>query len=215
MMEKDKIKCLLLLVIVIVLACGCKDKRQRAIELNNEGWELMGTWMPDSLEMALAFFDKAIDMDSTYSVAYVNKVQCLNSLDRRAEIMSTMEKAYRNADSKKHKMQALFSIAMNYGTMGDSVKADSCLRKVLDMEPEVLKELGGDLYEGMDFIFVRHLLGMDKEAQECFDRVEREYKEKLDTMGWNFYRRILKVDRRTLLRGQQQNVDETFEKSDD
>ena len=68
----------------------------------------MGTWMPDSLEMALAFFDKAIDMDSTYSVAYVNKVQCLNSLNRRAEIMSTMEKAYRNADSKKHKMQAFF-----------------------------------------------------------------------------------------------------------
>ena len=52
----------------------------------------MGTWMPDSLEMALAFFDKAIDMDSTYSVAYVNKVQCLNSLNRRAEIMSTMER---------------------------------------------------------------------------------------------------------------------------
>ena len=104
------LKCLLLIVFVVVLACGCKDKRQRAIELNEEGWKLMGTWMPDSLEMALAFFDKAIDMDSTYSVAYINKVQCLNSLNRRAEIMSTMEKAYRNADSKKHKMQALFSI---------------------------------------------------------------------------------------------------------
>ena len=86
------LKCLLLIVFVVVLACGCKDKRQRAIELNEEGWKLMGTWMPDSLEMALAFFDKAIDVDSTYSVAYVNKVQCLNSLNRRAEIMSTMER---------------------------------------------------------------------------------------------------------------------------
>lgn len=109
-MKTDIIKYLLPIVFFIVLACGCKDKRQRAIELNEEGWKMMGTWMPDSLEMALAFFDKAIDMDSTYSVAYVNKVQCLNSLNRRAEIMSTMEKAYRNADSKKHKMQALFSI---------------------------------------------------------------------------------------------------------
>lgn len=41
MMKTDIIKCLLPIVFVIVLACGCKDKRQRAIEPNDKGVELM------------------------------------------------------------------------------------------------------------------------------------------------------------------------------
>mgnify|MGYP001781751252 CR=1 FL=1 len=53
------LKCLLLIVFVVVLACGCKDKRQRAIELNDNGVELMMTLVPDTLEMALELLDKA------------------------------------------------------------------------------------------------------------------------------------------------------------
>lgn len=59
MMKTDIIKCLLPIVFVIVLACGCKDKRQRAIELNYKGVELMMTLVPDTLEMALELLDKA------------------------------------------------------------------------------------------------------------------------------------------------------------
>lgn len=47
------------IVFVIVLACGCKDKRQRAIEPNDKGVELMMTLVPDTLEMALELLDKA------------------------------------------------------------------------------------------------------------------------------------------------------------
>lgn len=91
-MKTDIIKCLLPIVFVIVLACGCKDKRQRAIELNDKGVELMMTLVPDTLEMALELLDKAIATDSTLITPYFNKANCLINLNRKMEAIRTYER---------------------------------------------------------------------------------------------------------------------------
>ncbi len=185
---------------VIVFACGCTDRRQRAIELNNEGVRLMDTFRPDSMDMALALFDKAIALDSMYGMAYANKVECMIRLNRRPETIHIIKRYIQIADSRFNRMEGLFALGRTYDIMGDSVKADCYFRKALDMEPEVMKEVHGDLYKEFDFVLIKHLLGMDKDAEERFGWLQKKYKDELDSTGWNFLRDILKVERRALLK---------------
>lgn len=82
-----------------------------------------------------------------------------------------------------------------YDGIGDSIKADGYYRRILNMESLLMKSAKGNPHMKMFLIMIKHYMHMDKEAEEEFNILYEKHKADVDSMTWNRYRELLKVDR--------------------
>lgn len=63
----------------------------KAVEKNNQSVKTAGYFdNPDSLNKAINLLDEAIALDSSYKLAYANKVKCLMSLGQKEKALQTL-----------------------------------------------------------------------------------------------------------------------------
>lgn len=155
----------------------------------------MMTLVPDTLEMALELLDKAIATDSTLITPYFNKANCLINLNRKMEAIRTYERYLHITDNVEEIASVLFNVGKTYDGIGDSIKADGYYRRILNMESLLMKSAKGNPHMKMFLIIIKHYMHMDKEAEEEFNILCEKHKADVDSMTWNRYREVLKVDR--------------------
>ena len=142
----------------------------------------MMTLVPDTLEMALELLDKAIATDSTLITPYFNKANCLINLNRKMEAIRTYERYLHITDNVEEIASVLFNVGKTYDGF-------------LNMESLLMKSAKGNPHMKMFLIIIKHYMHMDKEAEEEFNILYEKHKADVDSMTWNRYREILKVDR--------------------
>lgn len=189
----------MLALLLIMCEVGCADRHKQAIELNNEAVDMMNTFHRDSMNMALALFDKAIALDSSYVMAYSNKAKCLTYLGQRKQAVETYARYRDVTDVSLEKMRCWTAMGVNYDVMGDSARADSCYRKAISLEPDIKKEGKYDMNAKVDLLFVKNLLGMKREVDKEWETFRKGNTYKLDSYALNFYHEFIKMDRRQMI----------------
>lgn len=84
----------LLLIVINLFSCAQENKvREQAIKLNNEAMSYsLGKDDSISLKNSIKLLDSAIAIDSTYLLAYTNKVSLLFQLKNYEDVIKTIDK---------------------------------------------------------------------------------------------------------------------------
>ena len=86
----------ILLLIVFIIGChyAQTNDRQKAIELNNKAVELYNKFYDDTeiIKYILQLYDEAIEADSLYEMAYINKSNLLIEFGRCEEALQTLDR---------------------------------------------------------------------------------------------------------------------------
>ena len=75
------------------------------------------------------------------------------------------------------------------------LRLDGYYRRILNMESLLMKSAKGNPHMKMFLIIIKHYMHMDKEAEEEFNILYEKHKADVDSMTWNRYSEVLKVDR--------------------
>ncbi|ETR67158.1 MAG: TPR repeat-containing protein [Candidatus Magnetoglobus multicellularis str. Araruama] len=87
---------------------------------------------------AIIEFDKAIQIDQSYYLAYNNKGNTLNNLGKYKEAIQVLQKAI---DLDSHKETAYYNIGLSYVGLDDSISAMQYINKALEINPKYSKAL--------------------------------------------------------------------------
>jgi tetratricopeptide (TPR) repeat protein len=120
----------MLLTLFYFYSCAQEyNERARAMKLNNEAMELsFGKDDSIILRNSIKLLNDAISIDSTYILAYSNKVSILFTLKEYIEVIKTIDKLsnFTEENAFNYLMKGI-----SYKKMGDSVQADSSLKSAL------------------------------------------------------------------------------------
>lgn len=110
-----------------------------AIENNDRGVELLVKYRGnmDSLRLAIAFFDQAIEMDSSYLLAYVNKAQVLCVMGEAKKAVATMDIVCR---IKPNDRTYLFAKGLYQDVAGDKDSAQNSYKQSLGVYDRLIRE---------------------------------------------------------------------------
>lgn len=110
-----------------------------AIENNDRGVELLVKYRGnmDSLRLAIAFFDQAIEMDSSYLLAYVNKAQVLCVMGEAKKAVATMDIVCR---MKPNDRTYLFAKGLYQDVAGDKDSAQNSYKQSLGVYDRLIRE---------------------------------------------------------------------------
>jgi tetratricopeptide (TPR) repeat protein len=125
---------------------GCKSSKLNAyltaFECNEFGVACYEAYEPgeeNELEMAIAFYSKAIELDPGFAEAFNNRGTAYEKLRRYADALKDYERA---VDIKPDYAIAWFNKGQYYlglavgGTTGASIKALQCFERVLELDPK-------------------------------------------------------------------------------
>jgi tetratricopeptide (TPR) repeat protein len=98
-----------------------------SIKLNNLAIEKMKV---EDYDTALVLFDEAIAIDSTYFIAYNNKVNCLVAMKDFSEAIKTQRLSL---EIKPDLAEGYFFLGMLLDSFGDSVQATNCYYESIEL----------------------------------------------------------------------------------
>ncbi|KPA17525.1 hypothetical protein MHK_002259, partial [Candidatus Magnetomorum sp. HK-1] len=87
---------------------------------------------------AIIEFDKAIQIDQSYYLAYNNKGNTLNNLGKYKDAIQVLQKAI---DIDSHKEKAYYNIGLSYVGLDDTINAMKYINKALEINPKYSKAL--------------------------------------------------------------------------
>lgn len=125
----------ILIIIFIFASCHSQPKKKKvynpkAIELNNKGAEFIKVQKIDS---AIFYFDKALEIDSAYDVAYENKCNIYSSRKDFKTALEVSEKANSNIPDFA---EGWFYSGLLEDKLGDSLKAIECYKQSIKIFDE-------------------------------------------------------------------------------
>jgi tetratricopeptide (TPR) repeat protein len=156
---------------------------KKAIELNDQGVIAMRN--PDSLDYAIDFLNQAIQTDSDYHLAYINKYNIerkFKKYDFGTRTMQAFVKRFPNNPS------GYLMLGFGQERNGDSREAMITYQTALNLQTDYFLEKGVDIDSVKHGLFIlTYLLGDSISATAQFEK----YKQNYDTLG-NYKRYTLK-----------------------
>lgn len=165
-------------LILILTSCSKNDKNANfnpeAIKLNDIAVELGNLHKYDS---AILVFDKAIDLDSTYYLAYGNKAAVYSAMKQYAKALFEVE---RQVEVKPDFAEGWISAATLSDKIGDSIKAKIYYQKSLDLYEQRITDPTRKPYLiesriNKDFLLIQ--LGKEEEAKKDLEIIKKDYPE--------------------------------------
>lgn len=146
-----------------------KNYDQKAISLNNRATELIHK-EPDS---ALTLLNKAIDIDETYHVAHMNKVNIYVS---KGDFDQAIKSAEQGVNSKPELAESVTMLGMLYDYTGHRNKAQEQYSRALDIYNSRLKNSDQDKKENrVNKAHTLLLLDRTSEGKNEVDKLITEY----------------------------------------
>jgi tetratricopeptide (TPR) repeat protein len=142
------------------------DKNNRAVNILNQGFTTQ------NISEALALYDEAITLDSTYYLAYTHKSLLLCQLERYDEAIRTLDHAIR---TKPQYVEGLVNQAMLYEKLGDSVMAAGRLKESLYQLEKRIEVSNVDLFKDEVFRAFIFLLQNPEAGREELKKVLRQH----------------------------------------
>lgn len=201
----------LMTIFVSLIICSCQqhstEKQEHsaldAKALNDSAIALSMKAKEDRIIKALKLLDQAIEMDSTYYIAYWNKLTFLQDLGRTDEIRQTFQKFERQYPfDPRVKMRA----GIFYENTGDSVtgykkytEAYQLYEAMLDTMDKNYKWYSLTL---ADKAYMLMLLGHEKEGKEQLQQI---YNQEQDESIKGLFEPFLNMSRKELIKGLNSN----------
>lgn len=174
---------IMLLTLITFYSCAQKnEKREQAMKLNDEAMSLsLGKDDSISLKKSIKLLDKAITIDSTYLLAYSNKVSILFQLKNYNEAIRTLNKM---SDISEKNAFIYMMKGIAYKKIGYNEIADSNLMSAF--------KLSSDFDTNMDKSIYFNLLVYFKGKEVAIERINELYKKgELDENLYQNYSEVI------------------------
>lgn len=155
-----------------------------AIEDNDRGVELLVKYREnmDSLRLAVDFFDQAIEVDSSYLLAYVNKAQVLCVMGEAKKAIATMDIV---CGMKPNDRTYLFAKGLYQDVAGDKDLAQNSYKQSLAVYDRLIREYPDSVALCVNKYFT--LLFANVPSRQVVDSINF-YKSKLpNNSAWRMY----------------------------
>jgi tetratricopeptide (TPR) repeat protein len=117
----------IILLMLVFFSCNNKYDREKAKKFNNMAMEIAKSMDKESSSKAIEYLDKAIQLDSTYYLAYWNKVNILSDCGKYSEALKLLFKIEPQMD-----LGATFLKAELYRKLKDTLEAKKLYTKFLN-----------------------------------------------------------------------------------
>ena len=174
-----------LLILLTFISCNQNHERSNessqidnsAIEYNNKGFKLAQfSESKDTLKLALSYFDKALEIDSTYKNALGNKVGILLRLDELDKALEVHSRLYEISPGENALLQGMIVEKVHNFKKAEPYYSESV--RYFSTRFDTTTNIDSKIGFGINKVYSLYLARKDGRANQVYDSLLTEFSDK-------------------------------------